>query len=143
MAKMDLASNMYSYNTVTPKVVTTNQTGIGVDAQGYESVTFVLATGAYTDGNYAVQLEDSDDNTTYTPVLASSGLLINVENFPYSATSTDYKITSLVSQNEVFWVGYAGPKRYVRGRIYANGATSGMLFAGSILLGSPHSAPTQ
>lgn len=142
MAKTDQASNILLKRSISPKAVTTSQTGTGVDVQGYEAVTFILSTGHYTDGEYAVLMEDSDDNATYAPVLESSGKLINVDNFPYSEDATDYLITSLVSQDEIFWVGYVGNKRYVRARIYANMAMTGMVFAACFLLGDPHSAPT-
>jgi len=142
MAKMDMASNVFIARSIDPQVVTGDVTGVTVDAQGYESVTFILTTGAYSDGEYAVLLEESDNGSSWDPIAADGGLLINEANFPYSSSSTDYLITSAVSEDTNFWIGYAGDKRYVRIRIYENMASSGMLFASECVLGFPHSAPT-
>ena len=142
MAKTDMASNVQISQSINPQAVTGDVTGGTVDAQGYEAVTFVLSTGAYTDGEYAVLLEESDTGSSWAAIEQGSGLLINEENFPYSEDAMDFLITGAASQNTNFWIGYAGPKRYVRMRIYETMAMTGMLFSCACILGDPHSAPT-
>ena len=143
MAKIDQASNIFIERSIDPQEVTDDVTGETVDTQGYESVTFVLTTGAYADGQYAILLEDSDTGSGgWTEIPADSGRIINESNFPYSASDTDYTITSDVSEETNFWIGYTGDKRYVRMMIYEDMANNGFGISSICILGNPHSAPT-
>jgi hypothetical protein len=157
MATVDQASNIYFYPTpsytnlsIPPAVIDTDTTTTGnyVDTQGFESVTFLLFTGAYTDGDYEIILQSSaSSGSGYVDAatestnnnLSADAYLINYANFPYGV---DGLISDNTKENQIFWLGYVGPSRYVRPAIISYSTTSGAIFGAAILLGTPHTAPT-
>jgi hypothetical protein len=137
MAKCDLASNLFSYVTVAPQLLNATTAGTAVDTKGFESVTLLLSSGAYQNGTQTWKLQESDTTTDGDFADVDTTLLINNANFPGA-------IAANTSENKVFWLGYAGSKRYVRAKMTANViAANGAIYGAAILLGDPHSAPTQ
>lgn len=93
-----------------------------IDRQGYESVTFIVATGAVTTasaGNsLSVVLEHSDnsDMSGAEDVTADNGLLGS--NLVVDATSL---------ANKVGAIGYVGGKRYVRPKVVEAGTADAVI----------------
>lgn len=136
MASRDLAHDIKPMQVVPPAAIKTTQAASNtnsVDTQGYESVTFVIETGAYTDGTFTFALYESSDNTTFTAVAA--GDIIGGAN--------PAAISSNASQNSAIWVGYKGGQRYVALAETVTGSpATGMIYGVTALLGHPHHAPT-
>lgn len=120
----DLHNNLDGAAALTPRSVAANGTinGSTVDVQGYNSVEFLVAAGTITDGTHAVNVQDSDDGSTWADADAAS--ILGAE--PSFAATDD----NLVKQ-----VGYVGPKRYCRIQLVSSGVTSGGLFGAVATLG--------
>lgn len=108
------------HNVISPAVakpaaaIATNTTtnGTGVDLQGFQSCEFVIVSGTLTDGSYAINVQESDDNATFTDAPASA--ILGGE--PTFAATDDNVVKS---------VGYVGGKRYARIQIVSTGVTTG------------------
>lgn len=106
----DLANNISAVTSIVPAVLTATTTGSSVDLNGCNSAALVITTGAIAgSGNFTPKLQESDDNSTFTDVVAADlhGSFVSV-----LAASTAYK------------VGYKGFKRYVRPVLTLNSGTS-------------------
>lgn len=87
---------------------TTNVTGI--DVSGKAAVVIDLFTGAYTDGTYTPNVQESDDNSTFTDVPSTH--VVGAE-------------TALGAANTVVSIGVQTAKKYVRVQIVSASTSSG------------------
>lgn len=107
----DIDKRLAVSSTQLPNVVTATTTSTGVDLQGFTSAMFVAHIGTITDGTFAFDPEESDDNSTWSNVAAGnlSGAFVN-------ATSS--------ADDRVQEVGYLGSKRYIRCNLTVTGSPS-------------------
>ena len=90
---------------------TTNAAG-GVDASDAKSVTFHIHSGAYTDGTYTPNIQESDDDSTYTDAEAVN--IIGSE-------------TAVGAANTVVSIGVHPQKKYVRCQIVSASTSTGAI----------------
>ena len=111
----DLKNNIGVVQSIAPKSPTSDETGTGVDLQGFESATLVIDAGIEgitlsTTNKIEIELEHSDDNSTFTDVTASADVI--------GATPDSSGVVATFDANTeipaVATVGYIGGKRYIR-----------------------------
>ena len=98
-------------STLLPNVRTTTATGVTVDLAGFDKATFIAHLGTITDGTFAFDPEESDDDSTWTNIAAGdlSG------SFTSGTSSADDTVQE---------VGYLGSKRYIRCNLTVTGSPS-------------------
>lgn len=128
------------YTNVTPRAsltvaartanATVNGASVDRNAGGnmHRTAMVVVHTGTVTDGTHTIEVQDSDDNSTFTAV--ADQYLQGTE--PAIGATDDDKL---------FTIGYIGTRRYLRVSVTTAGATSGATFGASILLGEPRRGP--
>ncbi len=89
---------------------TTTNPAAGLDTKDASAVTFDVFSGAWTDGAYTPNIQESDDNSTWTEVAASN--IIGSE-------------TAIGAANTVVSIGAHPSKRYVRCQVVSTGASTG------------------
>lgn len=129
----DLYSNVLVKQSLVPAVRTATATGSGVDRNedglGYQAALVVVACGTITDGTHTIEVQDSDDNSTFAAV--ADAYLQGSE--PAIVGADD---------NKVFEIGYLGLKRYLRVVSTVSGSPStGGAIGAMVVLGSPAVAP--
>jgi hypothetical protein len=127
----DLKSNIKRVPTLAPQSATAAVNGTGVDHAGFESAVMSFNCGAIggTTPSFTLEVQESDDNSTFTAV-ADKDLL-----------GAEPVITA--NNAGVFSVGYMGVKRYIRGVVKTVAGTSPtLLIEASVILGHPRSRPT-
>lgn len=97
------------------------------DSYVYESVTFIGAVTAYTDGSYIVKLQESEDNVTWTDC-------IDDDMLPSGGTNP---ITELSNVR----IGYIGKQQYVRPVVTSTTVTTGATISLQSVLGNPNHQP--
>ncbi len=105
-----------------PAVYKTAQTNV-VDRYrngGYAALTLELCPGLWTDGSHTFAINESDDNSTWTTVVAAD-LMPNPEVGVYGTASTFIGITAATAV--VQRIDYIGRKRYVQIVTTESGAT--------------------
>lgn len=113
----------------------TPSTPAAVDATGFNSVTYFVTTGTVTDAGtvdgITFEVQESDDDSTYTAVADAD--LIGLES--------GLSIVSDAADNQVVGkIGYAGAKRYTK--LVATGTTgTNAVVSAYALLGHPSTAP--
>lgn len=125
----DLNKDVVVSSTQLPNVVTSTTTGVTVDLAGFTKAMFVAHIGTITDGTFAFDPEESDDDSTWTNVAAGdlSGAFVN-------ATSS--------ADDRVQEVGYMGSKRYVRCNMTITGSpSSGGAIGISVIKGGARTLP--
>jgi hypothetical protein len=133
----DLHNNINVRRAISPVSVADNTAQVSqiIDRQGYNSLEFVISTGALADADatFTVLVEHGDAaNLSDAAAVADTGLLGTeaLASFQFD------------DDNETRKIGYVGSKRYVRLTITpANNASAGLLAAVAIL-GHPEIAPT-
>lgn len=126
----DLKSNIKRVPSLAPQSITAAANGSGVDLAGFHSAVVSFNCGAIggTTPSYTFEVQESDDNTTFTAVADA-----DLRGAEPVVTTTNAGI---------FAVGYIGRKRYVRGAAKTVTGTSPTLFCeASVTLGNPHNAP--
>lgn len=93
----------------------------------FRSAFVTVHTGSMTDGTHTIQIQESDDNSTWNAVADS-----DLEGAEPAIASTD--------GNSVFELGYTGRKRYVRVSVTVSGATSGGTYGAVVVLYDPSRA---
>jgi hypothetical protein len=124
----DLKSNIGPAITLSPAVRTASANGTGVDLRGFHSAAVVVATGTITDGTHVVEVQESDDNSTFTAV--ADGDLQGTE--PSIGSAND---------DTVYKIGYVGTKRYIRAATTVSGTTSGGAYSAMVIRGNPEDSP--
>jgi hypothetical protein len=125
----DLKSNIDAALSLAPAARTATAQGSAVDLQGYDGAAALVQFGTWTDGTHTPSLEESDDGSAFTAVVAAD--LVGA----FTAVSGSG------GSNSVQRVGYIGRKRYLRAVLTVSGATTGALTAASILRGIAHRQP--
>ena len=111
MTRRDLNKDVAVVSTLLPNVRTSTTSGATVDLAGFREAMFIAHVGTITDGTFAFDPEESDDDSTWTNIAAGdlSGSFTN-------ATSS--------ADDTVQEVGYRGSKRYVRCNVTVSGSPS-------------------
>lgn len=118
----DLKSNIKVVPTLIPGSRNAAGNGVGVDILGFNSVAVVFSGGAIggtATPSFAFELQESPDNTTFTPVSAVDMRGANAVVTAANATST---------------VSYIGNKRYIRAALKTVGGTSPTLDCSALVL---------
>lgn len=105
-----------------PATISSNTTtsGNGVDVSSYAAVIMDFQTGTRTDGTYTPNVQESDDNSTWT----------NVEAYDLIGSET-----AITASNTIVSVGYNGSKKYVRGQLVSTSVTSGCTACACVVRG--------
>jgi len=137
--RSDLCDNISPVVALAPVAVAlannTPQVCVIVDGAGYESLTYVIATGNLEDADatFAVTMEHGDDPALAdTAVPAATDLVgtLALAGFTFAADSKTRKL------------GYIGSKRYTRLTITPSNNTGNAPLAVLAILGNPRNAPT-
>lgn len=112
---------------------TTSANGTSVDRmqtlQAYRSAMLVVHAGTVTDGTHAVKVQESADGSTGWTDVAAGNLQ---GSLPSLSSSADEAVTM---------VGVRPTKRYLRAVSTVSGATTGGVYAVSVVLGRPRFKP--
>ncbi len=133
----DLMNNIALKRVISPVSVADNTAQVGqiIDRAGYDSLTYVIATGSLADADatFTVLLEEGAASNLSDAVAVADVDLIGTEALASFIFSDDDKVRKL---------GYKGGKRYTRLTITpANNASAGLIAAVAIL-GHPGTSPT-
>ena len=133
----DLASNIDVKRVISTVSVADNTVQVGqiIDRRGFDSVTFLIATGSVADADttFTVLLEESDDSGMSGGNAVADADLIGTEALAGFQFDDD---------NECRKLGYVGSKRYLRLTITPANNASAALLAAVAVLGHPSLAPT-
>jgi hypothetical protein len=99
-----------------------------VGRQKFGGAIVLVQTGTITDGTHTVEVQESDDNSSFTAVADAD--LQGTE--PAIAAAND---------NVIYEIGYRGSKQYLRVSVVTSGATTGGTFGAVLLLGQPRRLP--
>lgn len=101
--------------------------GAGVAWSGnFRSVMAVMFTGAWTDGTFTFEVQDSPDNVTYTAV---------------ADVYLDGTEPALAAADTIAVVGYKGTKKYLRVSVTSTATTDGAVVGAFIVASNPYRAP--
>lgn len=126
MTARDMASAKKIVDHITAQAVTTTQTPAnGVDTQGFDALTFLIAIGTVTNiGNspqpsWTFKAQESDtQNANFTDITDSNQILVNGAKSPAGApdasTGVFLTIDAASEDAAVYHVGVKSQKRYVR-----------------------------
>ena len=133
----DLMNNVAIKRVLSPVSVadTTAQVGQIIDRQGYDSLTYVIATGSIADADatFTVLLEEGDVSNLSDAAAVADADLIGTEVLAAFQFDDD---------NECRKLGYRGAKRYTRLTITPVANASAALLAAVAVLGHPAQAAT-
>jgi len=121
----DLKNNIDEVNSIAPAAHNASVNGAGVDLKGFEGAVVSFVVGAITDGAHSPSVEESDDNITFTAV---------------AAADLEGALVALVA-NTNQRVGYKGGKQYLRAVSTVAGATTGGVYAATVIRGIAHMRP--
>ncbi len=106
----DFTNNLHPIRAISPVSVADNTAEVGqiIDRQGYDGLTFVIATGslADVDATFAVLVEEGNDSGLSDAAAVADADLLGTEALAGFQFDDD---------NETRKIGYLGDKRYVRG----------------------------
>ena len=133
----DLFNNVAVKTAIAPVSIADNTAQVSsiIDRQGYESVTFAIATGdiADADATFAVLVEHGNASNLSDAAAVDDDDLLGTEAIAGFTFADD---------NATRKIGYVGGKRYVRFTITPSGNGSAALMAAVAILGHPHVTPT-
>ena len=111
-----LVQNHVGSVSLSPAVRNSNTNGTAVDLAGYMAASVVFQCGAITDGTHTPDLEESDDNSTFTDV----------------ADADMSAVPAAFTANTLQLIEYKGTKRYIRAQVNSDGSTGASYSAGII-----------
>lgn len=132
MARNSVYTNVTARASLNVQAYTTNTNGTAVDrnvgADMHRTAMILVHTGTITDGTHTIEVQDSDDNSSFSAV--ADQYLQGTE--PAIVAADD---------NKLFFVGYIGEKRYLRVVTTLASQTTGGTYGAVILLGEPRRGP--
>jgi hypothetical protein len=137
----DLMSVIHPVRAVSPVATAADNTPVvsqiidRMVSVGFESLTFLIATGAIPDADatFTVLVEHGDDAALADAAAVPDDQLVGTEALASFQFDSD---------NACFKIGYVGTKRYVRLTITPANNTGATLVCVIALLGHPHATPT-
>ncbi len=133
----DFTNNLHPIRAISPVSVADNTAEVGqiIDRQGYDGLTFVIATGslADVDATFAVLIEEGNDSGLSDAAAVADADLLGTEALAGFQFDDD---------DETRKIGYLGDKRYVRLTITPAANASAALFSAVAVLGWPSVAAT-
>lgn len=134
----DGMNNIHLARAISPAATAADNTPIVsqiIDRQGYDSLTFAIATGAVPDADatFAVLVEDGDNAALSDAAAVADAELVGTEALAGFGFADDDKVRK---------IGYVGNKRYVRLTITPANNLSATLIAAIAILGHPSIVPT-
>lgn len=133
----DLFNQIHPLRVISPVSVadTTAQVGQIIDKRGFESLTYVIATGSIADADatFTVLLEEGDAANLSDAAAVADADLLGTEALAGFQFDDD---------NETRKLGYIGAKRYTRLTITPVNNASAAVVAAVAVLGNPAIAPT-
>lgn len=134
----DLMNSITPRRSISPVAAVDNTALVGqiIDRQGYNSLTYVIATGSLPDADatFTVLLEEGDAANMSDAAAVADADLLGTEALASFTFASD---------NKCFKLGYIGSKRYTRLTITpANLAAGGELVSAVAILGHPQIGPT-
>ena len=133
----DLANNIHPIRAISPvsEAGTTPLVSQIIDTSGFDSLTFVMATGSIADADatFTVLIEDGDDSGLSDNAAVADADLVGTELLAGFAFDDD---------DESRKIGYIGPKRYVRLTITPVANASAALVSAMAILGHPRTMLT-
>jgi hypothetical protein len=125
----DLYNQQSPAQSLAPAARTASANGVGADLQGFEGALVVIDAGAWTDGSHTFEVQESDDNSTFTAV-ADDDL-----------QGTEPVVDAAAEGGQVYKLGYLGTKRYVRVAATVSGTTTGAVYGAAVVRGFPRKSP--
>ena len=133
----DGMNNIHPLRALSPVSVADNTAQVSqiIDRRGYESLTFLIATGSLADADatFAVLVEDGEDSGLSDAAAVADEQLVGTEALAGFQFDDD---------DETRKIGYVGDKRYVRLTVTPTGNGSAALLAAIALLGHASLVPT-
>lgn len=129
--RRDIYSNVGSVQSLAPAARTASASGSSADLQNFDGALIVIAAGAWTDGSHTFEVQESDDDATFTAV-ADADL-----------QGSEPVVSSAGTAGQVYEIGYVGNKRYIRVIATVASATVGAAYGALIVRGHPNVAPTR
>ena len=133
----DFTNNLHPIRAISPVSVADNTAEVGeiIDRQGYDGLTFVIATGSLADADatFAVLIEHGNDSGLSDAAAVADADLLGTETLAGFQFDDD---------DETRKIGYLGDKRYIRLTITPAANASAALFSAVAVLGWPTVAAT-
>jgi hypothetical protein len=127
----DIYNNVLVKQSLAPAARTASANGTSVDrnedSSMFQDALVVVSTGAITDGTHTIEVQESDDNSTFTAVADA-----DLEGTEPAIGATD--------DNKIYELRYKGLKRYLRVAVTVASATSGGVYGGDVVLSNPRRA---
>lgn len=127
----DLYNELKPVQSIAPQAITSNTTVNGDSAdlttdEGYDvPVPILVAVGDRTDGTYTFEVQESDDDSTFTAVADA-----DLQGTEPAATADG--VTKLA---------YRGTSRYIRVSVTSTSVATGAAVSAHIVLGNPRTLP--
>lgn len=132
----DTVTSIHPLRAISPQSISDNTALVGqiIDRQGYDSLTFVIATGnlADADATFAVAVEHGDQASLSDVTTATATELVG------SVVDAGF---TFADDDKTRKIGYQGPRRYVRIKITPANNTGAANLCAVAVLGQPHVAP--
>ncbi|TIV38941.1 MAG: hypothetical protein E5V91_12405 [Mesorhizobium sp.] len=125
----DLYNDLGFSQSLAPAARNASANGSGVDINGYSGAVVIISAGAWTDGTHTFDIQESDDNSTFTSVAAGQ------------IQGSKPVVNSAPTASKVYKVGYLGTKAYVRAAVTVAGATTGAVYSASVVRGHAATKP--
>jgi hypothetical protein len=133
----DMMNKIHVARVISPvsEAGTTALVGQIIDKKGFESLTYVIATGSIADADatFTVLLEEGDNSALSDAAAVADADLLGTEVLAAFKFDDD---------NETRKLGYIGSKRYTRLTITPVANASAAVIAAVAILGNPAVAPT-
>lgn len=134
----ELLNQIHTSRAISPVATAANDTPVVsqiIDTKGYDSLTFLIATGALPDADatFAVLVEHGNDAGLSDAAAVADNMLVGTEALAGFQFDDD---------DQTRKIGYIGDKRYVRLTITPSANTSASLLSAIALQGHPHFQPT-
>jgi hypothetical protein len=133
----DMMNKIHVARVISPvsEAGTTALVGQIIDKKGFESLTYVIATGSIADADatFTVLLEEGDNSALSDAAAVADADLLGTEVLAAFKFDDD---------NETRKLGYIGSKRYTRLTITPVANASAAVIAAVAILGNPDVAPT-
>lgn len=128
----DIYNNVSTVQSLAPAARTATANGASADMVGFHGGCLIqINAGAWTDGSHTFEVQDSDDNSTFTAV---------ADQF---IQGTEPVVDAAADGGQVYELGYIGAKRYVRVVATVATATSGAVYGANIVRAFPRNPSTR
>lgn len=131
---LDLKAHISPAQTLRPAARTADANGENVDLANFDAAVVVIDVGTWTDGTHTFEVQEADDDGSGSPDTWAAVADADLDG-------SEPVVDGAADDDQIYEIGYIGGKRWLRVVVTVASATTGAVYAATVVRGKGRNLP--